>query len=78
MDRETGPDTRPIARVVADRDPALPEPARPAAGGSAPGSAGGGPGRADLARPAPPDATGPGVLGDPRVPVWIRRAVLAL
>lgn len=77
MDRETGPDTRPIARVVPDRDPAIPGPARPAPGGSAPGSPGG-PGRADLTRPAPPEATGPGVLGDPRVPVWIRRAVLAL
>ena len=61
-----------------DRDPAIPGPARPAPGGRAPGSPGGGPGRDDLARPAPPEHSGPGVPGDPRVPVWIRRAIIAL
>ena len=74
MDHETGPDTRPIGRVVPGRDPAIPEPNRAAPGGSAPWPA-------DLARPDPPEPAGPagpGLLADPRVPVWIRRTIFAL
>ncbi|MGH3409378.1 MAG: nuclease-related domain-containing protein [Streptosporangiaceae bacterium] len=74
MDHETGPDTAPIGRVVPGRDPAIPEPNRPSPGGRSPWPA-------DLARPAPiepPEPAGPGLLADPRVPVWIRRTILAL
>src|ERR1700729_1809871 len=64
VDHETGPDTRPIGRVVPGRDPgqwggwaragppAIPEPSRAAPGGSAPWPA-------DLARPDPPEPAGP-------------------
>jgi hypothetical protein len=74
VDHETGPDTAPIGRVVPGRDPAIPEPNRPSPGGRAPWPA-------DLARPDPPEPAGPagpGLLADPRVPVWIRRTIFAL